>query len=797
MNLAKALFRLLLGRRLPITEGTLRVPDLQGPITVRRDRYGIPTIDASNDEDAWYGLGFCQGQDRSFQIETLQRVGRGTMAALIGPSGLAADRLSRRIGYWRAAQAQLAVLPEHALRALEAYSRGVNAGRSHGSRRPAHAFRLLRAQPTPHTPADSLAYVKVMSFFMSSNWSNELARWQILRQDGPDALAAVDPAYPDWHPVTAPVGQTAGPALDRLAQDLAHLHALVDLGGGGSNNWAVAGRNTASGRPILANDPHLGASLPPHWYLAHLRTPEWAVAGAAFVGGPAFPAAHNGTAAWGVTAALIDNTDLFIEEIGPDGRSVREGDAYVACPHVVERIEVRGGETVEEVVLLTPRGPIIGPALGDEHGAISIRANWLDPRPICGLLDIHRVRSFAQLQRLVHPWPGMPQNVAYADTSGTIGWQLMGDAPVRRKGWGTLPLPGWDPEAGWEDEPLPYERMPGASDPACGYLATANTRPTPEGVGPFLGVDFIDGYRLARILQALGARHDWDVSATLALQLDQVCLPWREMREAVLAVPPASRASEQARELLQNWDGVLRADSPAATLYELWLSEISKRILRAKAPRSLLWALGRTTTPVIRRTMLYVQRAAYVVRLLREQPPGWFGEEPDGEHAWAREIAEALGAAYTALEERFGTDPARWAWGRVRPLVLRHPLGRRKPLDRVYNLGPLPWGGDTWTVSAASSDLVDPLSGVLAHASLRLVVDVGAWDESRFVLPGGQSGNPLSPHYDDQFALWQRGKGVPIAWSDAAVEAATCQVLQLYPMPPSPPAPAARWNSGR
>jgi penicillin amidase len=362
----------------------------------------------------------------------------------------------------------------------------------------------------------------------------------------------------------------------------------------------------------------------------------------------------------------------------------------------------------------------------------------------------------------------------------------MGDAPQRRKGWGALPLAGWDPEAGWEEEPLPYARMPGGRDPACGYLATANTRPTPEGVGPFLSVDYIEGYRLARILEALEAREDWDVAGALALQLDQVCLPWREMREIVLSAPAIDETTGRALKLLGAWDGVVRAESPAATLYEAWLSVFARRVLSAAAPRSVDWAMGRMTSPVFRRSLVFAQRTSYLARLLREQPAGWFQSAPEraaarGGAAWAREIAGALGAAYRDLEARFGADPARWAWGRARPLEMRHPLGRGKPLRRVYNLGPLPWGGDTSTVAQASTDLAHPLSGVLAHASLRMAVDVGAWDESRYALPGGQSGNPLSPHYDDQFPLWLRGEGVPIAWSEAAVEAATRAALRLEP----------------
>jgi penicillin amidase len=787
MNLYRRLFRLLLGRRLPVTMGTVQVDGCHEPVTIRRDRYGIPHIQAHNDEDAWYGLGFCQGQDRSFQLELLIRAGRGTLSALLGPDGLNLDRLSHRIGYYRSAEEQLAFLDESARHALEAYARGVNAGRSIGCRRHAHEFALLRAEPTPYTAADVLAYLKMMSFRLSSNWDNELSRFQILRQDGPEALAALDPTYPEWHPVTAPPGSTAGKAIDRLAKDLACFQAYAPPGGG-SNNWAIAGNGragvtprTATGRPILANDPHLSASVPPHWYLAHIRTPEWSVAGASFVGGPAFPAGHNGFAAWGVTAGFVDNTDLFLEEIGPDGCSVRQGDEYIPCERRVEIVEVRGKDRVREVVLTTPRGPIIGPALGDGYGAISLRATWLDPRPARGLLDVHRVRSFEQLRHMLYPWPATSQNVAYADTSGTIGWHLMGDIPVRRKGSGALPLPGWDPEVGWEDEPLPLERTPCLSDPRCGYLATANTRPTPEGQGPFMGVDFIDGYRLACIIEALDARYDWSIDAVMALQLDQVSLPWREMREVVLAVPAITMDTQRALAMLSAWDGALRADSPAAALYEMFVSEMAQRVARAAAPQAGTWALGKGTSPLVRHTLMISQRLGHLVRLLRQQPEGWFSRLDGPGEPWPQEIAAALNAAYRTLRERYGPDPTRWAWGQIRPLVLRHPLGARRPLDRIYNLGPLPLGGDTHTVNQAGVDLTDPAKGVLAIASLRMAIDVGEWENSRFSLPGGQSGNPLSPHYEDLLPFWERGQGVPIAWSEEAVAQAARETLRLEP----------------
>lgn len=774
MNVPKLIFRLLLGRRLPITTGKLVVSGIDQPVLIRRDRYGIPYIEAEGDEDAWYGLGFCQGQDRAFQLEGLVRVVRGTLAELIGPEVLPLDRLSRRIGFRRAAERQLEALDEEIRRMLEAYAQGVTDGAKVGCRRLAHEFALLRTQPTPYRAADVLGVLKLMSFNLAANWDSELARLKILTEDGPEALAALDPAYPEWLPVTTPPGGLAGSAVDRLAEDLAVFTATVGQGGG-SNNWAIAPSRTATGRAILANDPHLAPVLPSHWYLAHLRTPDWSAAGASFVGAPGFPVGHNDTAAWGMTAGLLDNTDLFIEEIGSDGRSVREGDQFIPCETRVEIIQLKGGEPVEEEVLVTPRGPIIGPALEGKVGAISLRATWLDPRPVNGLLQIHRARSFEEFRRAFEQWPALPLNMVYADTSGTVGWQLVGEAPQRRKGWGTIPLPGWDLEVGWKDAPIPFDEMPHLANPETGFVATANNRPTPEGDGPFLGLDWIDGYRLARIVEALDGRHDWDLASVQALQMDQTSLPWHELRDIVLAIPADTDEVRQALALMGAWDGVLAADSPAAAVFEFFVAEMVRRIVEAKAPRAARWALGKGFTPLVPHSMFSFRRVGHLVRLVREQPEGWF------ERPWPQEIADALATVIRTLREHYGNDPNQWSWGRIRPLTLRHSVGERAPLDRVFNLGPFAWGGDANTLGQAAADPLDPTDNPLMIASLRMVVDVGNWDENRFAMPGGQSGNPLSLHYDDLLPFWQHGEGVPIAWSPTKMDQAIQSVLRLVP----------------
>ncbi len=444
------LLRLALGRRLPQVEGSMRVAGLHDALSIRRDRYGVAYIDARNDDDAWFGLGFCQAQDRAFQLDLRLRTFRGTLSEVFGETTLGIDRLSRRIGFIESSRRQLPVLDAEVRRQVDAFVRGINAGLATTPRTPEHA--LLRAEASRWRAEDVLAMGKLLSFLLIGNWDVELARLKILQLDGPQALRDLDPTpYPEDHVVVSPPGTTAGAAIDRLGDDMQRLAAFAGHGGG-SNAWAVAGSRTKSGAPILANDPHLEGSLPAHWYLVHMRTPGWEVAGASLIGSPGIGSGHNGFAAWGVTAGFVDTVDLFLEDVTPDGRSVRRGDGVESCELRREVIEVRGREPVVEDVLVTPRGPIIGPALQGDVGAVSLRAVWLDAKPARGFLTAHRARSFDAFRREFAQWPLLSQNVAYADTDGTIGWQLVGEAPRRRAGWGTLPLSGADPATGWHDE---------------------------------------------------------------------------------------------------------------------------------------------------------------------------------------------------------------------------------------------------------------------------------------------------------------------------------------------------------
>lgn len=757
----------LLGRRRPPTRGILRVPGLRAQVAIGRDEHGVPHVEASSAEDAWYGLGFCHGQDRGFQLEILLRAGRGTLADLLGADALPIDRLTRTLGFARLARAQLPTLDPDVRAAVTAYAAGINAA-ADVSPRP-HELAMLRATRSAWTPEDCLAFLGLQSLALAGNWDSELARVQILLADGPDALSRVDPAYGPWLPTVIPVGAAAGEPLGRLAADLTRLRDVVG-GPGASNAWAIAGERTATGAPILANDPHLAPTVPGPWYLAHLRTPEWEVAGCSFVGGPAFPTGHNGRLAWGITAGCTDSADLFWEEIDGGAGTARGPDGPEPIQVIREEIAVRGAPPERLEIVVTRRGPLVTPALPGLEVALSLAATWLEPAPVRGLLDIVGARDVEAFRSAFAEWPGPALNVVFADAAGHIGWQLIGTLPRRRAGNGTVPLPAWDPEVGWERDHLPFAAMPSCVDPDAGFVASANNavwKDAPDQ--PFLGVDWLDGYRAARIVEVLGARADWDVAATQALQVDTTSIPWRELRDLLLAAGVDDPRAATARRLLESWDGDVAAGSAGATVFELTLVELAQVIAREAAPKGWPWALGRGFGMAAPRTSFGARTVSQLVATLR------------GRRDAASLVGAALAAAVARLESEAGTDPGRWAWGSVRPLRLLHTLGAQRSLAAVFNVGPVPVGGDTNTVPQAGVVPVEPFANPAAIATHRTVIDLADVERSRYVVAGGQSGNPLSPHYDDLFELWLRGEGVPIAWSGDAVDAAVRQRLLLVP----------------
>ena len=389
-------------------------------------------------------------------------------------------------------------------------------------------------------------------------------------------------------------------------------------------------------------------------------------------------------------------------------------------------------------------------------GALSVRFPWHARPPLELGLDAHRAASAAELLAGLDDWSVLSLNFVAADDGGSVGRRLAGRVPVRRLGHGVLPQAGWEAGPGWEPDPVGAADMPAALDPPGGVVVSTNDRP-PDTTA-FVGGDFDDGFRGERLAAALGARDDWDAAASRRLQGDTLSLPWGQLRDRVLAAAESAPDLRTAAALLRAWDGRLEPTSPAAAVWALGAAELTRRVAERRAPNGWRYMLGAGFDPLAGRTLMCVRRMAHLLAVLREHPEGWCGRP------WEEEIVAALRVAVERLGAARGPDPAGWSWGAVRPLTLRHPAGRGV-LGPLLGLGPVPLGGDGTTVALGSVAPDDPLGDPALVPMFRMDVEVGAWDDARFVIAGGQSGNPCSRHYDDLLGPWQAHAGVRVAWS--------------------------------
>ena len=784
VNIAQLAIAGVLGRRQTSYDGHYRVACRRN-VKLRRDGVGVAYVDAQDEADAWFGLGFCHAQDRAGQLEVTYRLTRGLLAEVLGKAGLPIDRAVRLIGVHRAAKEQLPTLDADTRDQLAAYTAGINAALQCSGVPRSHEHALLRCRPSLWEPADVVAFGLLMCCFLPSNWDVELARLIILTRDGADAVQAVDPTWRSDLPLSDPPGAPAGVASELfVARDLEALREFLGESGG-SNAWAVNAHKSATGRPMLANDPHLPAALPNLGYLARVKCPTFAVAGITIAGIPAFITGHNGHAAWGSTSAQVDNADLFLEELSEDGRRVRQGDTWVNCHEHVELIPVKGAEPEQLRVIRTPRGTVVArtgdydasifepvPTVGRAN-ALSFAATWLDRRPTRSVLGFHHVKSFDEFRAVCSKSAGASYSLIYADRE-TVGWVLAAEVPVRKSGYGSVPLAGWLDNVGWTGV-VPSDQLPWSRNPGGGFVCCANNKPVaddPNGV--FLGHDFLDGFRQRRISEQLAARSDWTLEGMAALQMDVQSLPFADLRDVLLALPAQTPEAVRALELLRAWDGQLSSDSVGASVYELFVGALNRKVCQTKAPNSYQYASGKGVMKLIPGTCLNSRRASFITRLIREQPADYFD-------AWEPVMLDALAEAITTLNERFGPAPEAWAWGKIRQLTLRHRFGDKKPLDQVFNIGPLPGYGDGTTVNQAGFEFWEPLRHSTVTAHLRSTIDIGNWGASRFVLLGGQSGNPLSPHYGDLVPFYQRGEGVPVHWDDSEVARHTVATITLSP----------------
>jgi penicillin amidase len=830
-------------RSFPTTSGELEVTGLREPVTVTRDDTGIPHLVAENDHDLFFAQGFVHAQDRFWEMDFRRHVTAGRLAELFGESQVPTDAFIRTLNWRGIAEAEYGLLDEASRAFYDAYAEGVNAyldERSGADLSLEYAVLALQNpgySPEPWSAVDSIAWLKAMAWDLRSNLEDEVDRALLATALPPEEVSRLHPGFA-WgemptilgvqpaaaQPAAAGAAASNGddgpaPEASRTANDpatagqqpvseasgaLAALRASLDavpelLGPAGneigSNSWVVAGSLTETGLPLLANDPHLGASMPSVWSQMGLACGTidddctFDVSGYTFSGLPGVIIGHNDRVAWGFTNLGPDVADLYLERVGPETYEL-DG-AQVPLELREETIEVAGGDPQTITVRATARGPIVtdlggmyadvatrypaaaGIDAGDGHLALSLQWTALSPGTTPqAVFAMNRAHNWAEFRAAASLFDVPAQNLVYADVDGNIGYQAPGEIPVRRAGDGTVPLPGWTSANGWAGS-IPFDQLPHELNPARGYIVTANNAVAADG--PTLTMDWDLGYRARTIEQRIAALVASGAPIT-ADELADIQLDTADANAQALLPVLGSLALDgdaaRGQELLAGWDARADADSAEAAYFAVFWRTLLDCMF-AELPEGTKPAGGD-------------RWVAVVGRLLDEPDSAWWRDADTGASGRDAVLAAALEDAWAEATELMGDDPSRWRWGRLHTLTLTNQSFGESgiaPIEWLFNRGPYEVGGGSAIPNAMSWDAQEGYD-VRWVPSMRMVVDLADFDRSRWINLTGASGHAFHPHYANQTPSWQRGELIDWPYTRAAVDEAARDTLTLSPAAP-------------
>jgi penicillin amidase len=761
---------------LPQLDGSLTAPGLSVPVAVTRDTHGVPTIEAANLEDLFLAQGFVTAQDRLWQMDMTRRFAAGELAEVLGPDWLQHDREQRILGLQVRAQKAVEELSPRDRRYLEAYARGINDFIARRRDRLPLEFRILHYAPRPWTPADSLVIGANMIEELN-HYSARVAweREKILAKLGPQLTSDLYPnsSWRDHPPgqdpkkmsesIPAEAGAVSRTSLRWAPPLLARRPEL------GSNDWVVSGAHTASGKPLLSNDPHLGHQMPALWYEAHLKSGDFDVAGVTLPGTPTVILGHNQRIAWGFTNIGPTVEDLFIENFNANGQ-YRTPRGWEEPQRRHEVIHVKGRPDVSFDVLLTRHGPIVSELFPGEKRMLALQWTLYTPNALTlPFVDVDAAQNWQDFRRAFSTWVAPGQNVVYADVDGNIGYQATGRVPIRAAGDGSLPVSGADNAHEWTGF-VPFDKLPSVFNPPSGILATANGRITPDGYPYSLSAEWGPPYRTERIYKVLESGNKLTPADMLALQTDVYSIFDRFCAErfvyALDHVRDLSPEARQARELMRKWDGRMLADSAPAALEVASREELDRLLLEPKLGAAPGGAKDSGTLSW--KTYEWFMRPVWLENVLLYEPQRWLP-------ANFKNFDDLLAAAVNAALQRpdAPSHAADWRWGDLNPVEINHPIFGAVPILRRWaGPGRHPQSGDSYTVKAVGRHF---------GPSERTTVDLANLDASTLNIVTGQSGNLFSPYYMDQWAAWFYGSTFRLPFSARAVAAARAHQLVLQP----------------
>ena len=776
---------------------TISIAGLKDRVTIRRDERGIPYIEAANDDDLYFAQGYVTASDRLWQMDLLRRNIRGELAEIFGASVLAEDKRHRTMGLTAVVEESARHLPANLNSAMNAYANGVNAFiDSLTDQTMPPEFRLLQYKPRHWTPADSLCVGKLLAEYLSNSWPADIMRASLaslpkekrealLSETSPLDVLVIGSDQKGSDRKEARAGNTTRglPQIDHeilaaLARQIESERQSREMLGLGtldfetfqaSNNWVVSGKRTVSGKPLLANDPHIPAAAPGIWYQVQLMSPGIHVAGVTFPGAPGIVIGHNDRIAWGATNLGPDVQDVYLEKFDKDNpKRYQTPSGWRDAEIRHELIKVRPNplnpatETQTFDVTVTRHGPIM---LEKDGARYALRWPSLDPATMesGGIFDANRARNWKEFTEALSHYSGPTQNFVYADVDGHIGYYGAGRIPIRKTGDGSVPYDGATDDGEWTSF-IPFDKLPHSFDPPSGMIITANQRVVGQSYPHFLSHLWAQPYRARRIFELLSAKPKLTTDDFRRIQGDVYSISLATFaRAAAKALKPGSQpgADERLARLipdLENWDGLLVPDSRVAPIVSQMRTAFKQRILNA--------ALG----PDLSKTYGWPGSDTLIDRIIAEQPREWL---PKDNPTYADLYKAAYEDARQTLMKSPGPDESQWTWGNIYKVRFPHPLSAAPMVGAMFTIPAFPQSGIPGSGATVN---VGP------SVSMRLIADTRDWDKTQNGIPLGQSGIPNSPHWKDQLDDWRNVTPKALPFSKAAVEAATKDTLVMTPV---------------
>lgn len=730
---------------------------------MRFDRRGVPHVRARTEADAYRVLGWLHAGDRMFQMELRRRRASGRLAEILGAGLVPLDREARRWRYETLARREWAALSTRDRGLLEAYAQGVSAYIATNPR-PLELV-ALRVEPEPWTAMDSVRFLWLMVSTVGGSGALEERRLERILAAGADAVLPI---------LEAAEGRTifaAPEAPFRRLRPATRPPSWADAGGGGSNAWAVAGARTLSGRPCLAYDPHLPVEIPGVWYAAHLTTDDGIdAAGLTIPGAPGIVFGHNGRVAWAGTMHQADDADLFLEKMDETGLRYDSGNGWLPFEATGERIAVRGSPEVPIELRSTRHGRVLDEISSDSGHRFALTESWAPAfagPTFPSFLASARAEDGASLASIWSRYGGPAFNICWASRDGHIGVLAAGAIPERSIGDGRLPIPGWMPGYDWRGL-VPADALPRIEDPPEGFVATANDDWSAAGFDlPYPG-DFAPPDRIGRIRARLAEESSAGLASLRSIQTDIESPVALRVRRALDAIGMAGREAARGAAILKSWDGRASRWGPALLLWSF-----------------LLELRGRTLVPLERQLGTDLPGGLdLLLRMLETREHERFWDDPSTPERERRDevVSRALAAAVLRIERERGPVPESWPWGVVHAIRYRHPLSQGiPPLRTILDAPPVEVGGDGRTVAVSEHRFASGVLETVHIPSARLLIDLGRPDDSRLVLPLGQSGQFQDRRYRDQAESWAAGRDYPFPFSAEAVDAGTVSTLRLTP----------------